>query len=254
MRASELTRMFELEDRYWWFVARRALVRALLAHHLGKEALGLSAGPRGLTILDVGCGTGATLGVLAQFGRVTGLDRAPEALAYCRRRSQCRLVLARAEELPVRDGAADVITALDLLEHLPDDGAAMREFARALRPGGLLVVTVPALPWLWSEHDEALDHLRRYQASRLRAILEQAGLTVLRLSPLITLLLVPIAALRLVQRLSRRRGPAPRTAFIVPPRPINWLLAAVLRLENAWALRWDLPVGVSLMAVARRPE
>jgi hypothetical protein len=121
-----------------------------------------------------------------------------------------------------------------------------------LKPGGILLVTVPAIPWLWSEHDEALDHLRRYQARRLRRILTEGGFRLERLSPVITTLLLPIAGLRLVQRLLPRKHGAPETAFIIPPRAINWVLTALLRLERLW-LRWfNLPVGVSLFAVARR--
>jgi SAM-dependent methyltransferase len=249
VRADELEKMFGLEDTYWWFVARRRLVRDLLARHLGRP----DGSARPLRILDVGCGTGATFQVLEGYGRPVGIDRSPEALRYCRRRGDHALVLARGEALPVQSSSVDAITALDLLEHIAEDGEAMRESARALRPGGLLVVTVPALPWLWSEHDEALDHLRRYRAGELRRALEQAGLEVVRLSPVITLLLLPIGALRLAQRAVRRRRTRPQTAFIIPPRAANWLLTALLWLENQWALRWNLPVGVSLMAVARKP-
>ncbi len=147
----------------------------------------------------------------------------------------------------------DAVLALDLLEHLPDDAAAAREFARVLRPGGILLLTVPACPELWSEHDEALDHLRRYRAARLRKVLAEAGLSIEKLSPVITTLLLPIAALRVIQRLLPRKADAPETAFIIPPRPVNWLLTAILRLERLWLRRFNLPVGVSLVAVARRP-
>jgi SAM-dependent methyltransferase len=184
---------------------------------------------------------------------VTGVDRSSAALHYCKLRDHSRLVLARAEQLPVAAGSADVVTALDLLEHIADDGAATAEFARVLRPGGLLVVTVPAIPALWSEHDEALDHLRRYRAARLRRVLTGAGLRIERLSPLITALLLPIGGLRLVQRLLPRRKGSPQTAFILPPAPINRLLTMMLWLESRWLLRFDLPIGVSLMAVARKP-
>jgi SAM-dependent methyltransferase len=146
--------------------------------------------------------------------------------------------------------SVDVVLALDLLEHLPDDAAAVREFARVLRPGGLLLVTVPACPQLWSEHDRALDHLRRYRASRLRRILLDAGMRVEKLSPVITALLLPIAGLRLIQRILPRRSGRPQTACIGPPRPVNSLLVALLRLERRWLSHFNLPVGVSLVAVA----
>ncbi|MFB3881850.1 MAG: class I SAM-dependent methyltransferase [Armatimonadota bacterium] len=248
MRPSELAKMFELEDTYWWFVGRRELVRELLLRALPR----LSTPGSRLSILDVGCGTGATLKALADLGLAVGVDRSPEALRLSRQRGLTHLVRADAESLPLLDSSADVVLALDLIEHISDDAAACREFARVLRPGGLLLVTVPALPWLWSQHDEALDHLRRYRAKRLRRILLEAGFTIERLSPVIANLLLPIAALRLMQRLLPRRKGAPETAFIIPPRTVNWVLTALLRLERIWLRRFSLPVGVSLFAVATR--
>lgn len=244
MRPDELAKMFSLEDSYWWFVGRRELVRELLLRHR----------PHGsqLLTIDVGCGTGATLNAIADVGPAIGVDRSREALRFCRRRGLRELVLAGAESLPVKTGSVDVLLALDLLEHIQDDGAAVREFSRVLRPGGVLLVTVPACPELWSEHDEALDHLRRYRARRLRRILLEAGFRIERLSPVITTLLLPIAALRLAQRALPRKKDAPETAFIIPPKAVNWVLTTLLRLERVW-LRWlSLPVGVSLFAVARK--
>jgi len=248
MRPSELAKMFELEDTYWWFVGRRELVREMLL----RAAPRLSTLDSRLSILDIGCGTGATLKAIADLGLVVGIDRSPEALRLCRQRGLRELLLADAEALPVASGSVDVVLALDLLEHIAADAAGVREFARVLKPGGLLLVTVPAIPWLWSEHDEALDHLRRYRARRLRRILVDAGFRIERLSPVITTMLLPIAALRLVQRLLPRKRGAPETAFIIPPRAINWVLTALLRLERVWLRCLNLPVGVSLFAVARR--
>ena len=248
MRTSELAKMFQLEDTYWWFVARRAIVRDLLARHCSP---GDRAGAK--RVLDVGCGTGASLKTLEEFGEVVGLDRSAEALRFCRQRGPYRLARALGEALPVADESVETVTALDLLEHIEDDGAAVREFARVLTPGGILLVTVPACPFLWSEHDEALEHVRRYRAARLRRLLQEAGLEVLRLSPLIAALLLPIAALRLLQRACRRRGAEASTAFIEPPGFLNTALIWLLRLEGKWLLRFNFPVGVSLVAVAGKP-
>lgn len=249
MNAAELDKMFEVEDTYWWFVARRRLVRDLLRRYLPPH------GEDKLTLLDVGCGTGATLHTLSEFGHVIGLDRSLHALRYCQQRGQRLLARADATHLPIPTGSVTAVTALDLLEHIEDDRAAAAELARVLRPGGVLVVTVPACPLLWSEHDEALDHLRRYRAAQLRRVLEGAGLHLERLSPLIASLLLPIGALRLAQRLLPREKTRPQTALIIPPRWINSLLTRLLLLENHWLLRGNLPVGVSLFAVARKmPE
>ena len=244
MRASELAKMYELEDSYWWFVARRELVRDWVARYGPARA--------DLRILDVGCGTGATLSVLEELGEAIGIDRSKEALGFCRNRGHRRLILARAEELPTAATSVDVITALDLLEHIEDDAKAVRQLADALRPGGLLLVTVPAYRSLWSEHDEALDHVRRYEAARLRELLLGAGLQIERFTYLITALLLPIAVLRLLQRMAPKEERHPQTAFIIPPKFVNRLLIALLRLESLWLRRYDLPAGVSLVAAARK--
>ncbi len=244
MRPAELTKMFELEDTYWWFVARRELVRELLLRYRPARDE--------IAVLDVGCGTGATLKAIGDLGTVVGIDRSPEALQFCQTRGLSKLARAKAEELPVASGSVDVVLALDLLEHIQDDAAAARELARVLRSGGVLLATVPAGPELWSEHDEALAHLRRYRAARLRRILVDAGFDIQKLSPVITTLLLPIAALRLAQRIFPRKKGTPETAFIIPPRPINWLLRKILRLERLWLRRFNFPVGVSLVAVARK--
>lgn len=260
MRPSELAKMFELEDTYWWFVGRRELARELLVRYLDRgPSIAPGAGgnaaptrPARRILLDVGCGTGATLKAIADLGVAVGIDRSPEALRFCRQRGIRDLALATGEALPIRTGSVDAVLALDLLEHIADDGAACREFARVLRPSGLLLVAVPSCPELWSEHDEALDHLRRYRARRLRRILLDAGLRIERLSPVITMLLLPIAALRLMQRVLPRKKGTPETAFIIPPPAVNWILITLLRLERVWLRRLSLPAGVSLFAVARK--
>jgi SAM-dependent methyltransferase len=244
--------MYELEDSYWWFVARRELVRELVLRYGPVKDPERPQQPVWL-LLDVGCGTGATLKAIDDIGFAVGLDRSLEALQFCRQRGLWRLAQAMGEKLPVRAQSVEVVLALDLLEHIEDDAAAAKEFARVLKPGGVLIVTVPACPELWSEHDEALDHLRRYRARRLRKILTEAGFQIEKLSPIITLLLLPIAALRLIQRVLPKKKGTPETAFIIPPKTINWVLTALLRLERLWLRRFNLPVGVSLVAVARKP-
>src|SRR5262245_55093392 len=164
MDAREHERLAEFEEWYWWHRGRRTAVERLVAGCAPREAL----------ILDVGCGTGATTLGLRRFGSVVGLDIGSRALEVARSRG---LAVARASaaRLPARPATFDLVLALDVLEHLDDDVGAAREMLAALRPGGHLLATVPAYPFLWSRHDEALGHRRRYLRAQLVRTLERAG-------------------------------------------------------------------------------
>jgi SAM-dependent methyltransferase len=163
------------------------------------------------------------------------------------------LELASAERLPFAAASFDLVTALDVLEHLDRDDLAAREIARVLRPGGLLVATVPALPSLWSEHDEALDHRRRYRPRSFRRLLGEAELEIELLSYTVSVLFPAIFLFRRLQRL--RRSPRdPRTSLVPVPPILNRLLIGLLRLEGRLLPHLRLPFGVSLIAVARKVE
>ena len=171
--------LYELEDTHWWFRGRRAVIHALLAR------TPLTDRPR---ILDAGCGTGRNITEYAQFGETAGVDPSPDAVAFCHARGLAQVTQSGVEELPFDDGAFDLMTATDVLEHIPDDGGAARELRRVTRPGGHLLVTVPAYQWLWSQHDDSHHHQRRYTLPRLRAVLDGSGLApdradVLQLDP-----------------------------------------------------------------------
>ncbi len=255
MRSDELESMYRLEATYWWFVARRRLVGLLArkcGHRAGEGAPGDGADP-GPAIADVGCGTGATLNALACTGQGVGADISDVALRMCAEKGLKKLVRAPAEALPLRSMQFDLALCLDVLEHV-EDGAAARELYRICRPGGTLIVTVPAYRWLWSEHDQALGHRRRYRAGELRRLLEAAGFRIVKMTHVLSLLLLPIAAFRLLQRVWRRSDEAPKTALIVLPRPLNTLLVWILALEMRLAAAISLPFGVSIACVARRPE
>jgi SAM-dependent methyltransferase len=168
----EYTRMFELEDRYWWFVGRRRIALRLFDRFR----------PKGETLLDVGCGTGVVLKELESRGKPIGLDMSPLALGFCRRRGLIRLVRGDATKMPLLTDRCTGIIALDVFEHVEDDEAAFAEAFRALEPGGILVLSVPAFQFLWGPHDIALMHFRRYTRPGLRSKLHNAGFAVQRLS------------------------------------------------------------------------
>ena len=245
MLPAEFERMARLEDVYWWFLARRALTRRLL----------IRAGlPPGSTVLDAGCGTGGTFAALRDRFRVIGLDRSPVALEFSRKRGMTRLVAGDIQRIPLRPASTDAAVACDVLEHVPDDAHAIAELWRVVRPGGVLVITVPALPWLWSEHDEALGHLRRYTKPQLRRLLIRAGWRIELLAYTVSALLPVITVFRWWRRLRRRPG-QPRTDLVELPRPINSLLTWLTTAEG-WLLSYGIPLppGASLVALARKMQ
>lgn len=229
---------------HWWFSGRRRIVEALLEH-----AVSPSPG-RPREILDVGCGTGANLAALSRFGRVEGVESEPAAVELARQDGRWVVTLGSGAELPYDDGSFDVVTLLDVIEHVPDDRSLLGEARRVLRPGGTLLVTVPAYEWMWGNQDEISHHYRRYTRSRLGDSLAGAGLAPERLSYFNTVLFAPIAAVRLLRRL-RPGGPEDRSDFeLNRPGAMNAVLARAFALEAPLVARFDLPFGVSVAALA----
>ncbi len=245
MREAHLSEMRDLEDHYWWFIARRKLAVALLddlARNHGR-------------LLDAGCGAGALLAELAARGRAVGVDVAAPAIAITRRRGPHALAQADARDLPFRADVFDAVMLCDVLEHIDDDRRALLEAARVLKPDGVVIITLPALHLLWSNHDEALGHYRRYHSRDLRRMLQAAGLSVERISFGLFFLFPTALVLRPLQRLfTRRREQPPETGIIPVPAFLNRLLIRLMDLENALIRRVNLPIGISLVAVGRKPS
>jgi SAM-dependent methyltransferase len=237
--------MRRLEDHHWWFVARRNLICAALKRFCKTE--------NPLT-LDMGCGTGGTLDRLREFAQPVGLDLEPLALSLCRERGHENLVLASATALPFADNSFDAAIALDVLEHIPDDTLAARELARALKPGGVAVVTVPAYQSLWSGHDIALMHQRRYRAEEVQKLLEGAGLQIEHLSYTVSVLLPAVWVVRKLQNALKRKETLPKANAVPTPEPLNGILRRLLDAEAKLALRTSLPFGLTIFAVARKPD
>ncbi len=242
MDAVYLKQMYELEDSYWWFVARRQLVQNLIGRYAGSSPL---------KILDAGAGTGALMSSLADLGEVWGCDTSSEALAFCRQRGLENLVECSVERLDFPDNAFDVLTSCDVIEHVEDDDQALREFHRVLRPGGIAVLTVPALQWLWSPHDEVLGHFRRYHRKPLHRKLQAAGFEQLKLTYVTSFLLPLMVVHRMWIRLV---GAGARGTGITPvPFVIDRLFLAIQELETFFVHTSGLPWGASLVAVVRKP-
>ena len=228
------------EDRHhWYFRGRLAVLLAVL-----ERALPTRSG----RLLDLGCGTGNVLQALGRFGEAIGVERDPELRAVGQ---ACGLDIrpgSLPDDLPVPGDWADGVLLLDVIEHLDDDVAAVRAAARAARPGGLVMITVPAYAWLWSGHDVALGHRRRYTARQLRAVVTAAGLHVHHVGYFNTVLVPAIAGVRLAKRLVGGGGHDVHR----PPALVNEALTRLFALERHVALRPGLPFGSSLLALAYR--
>jgi SAM-dependent methyltransferase len=245
MNREEYDQMFRLEDEHWWFVARRNLLVRAVRQIPARVDIPAR-------FLDVGCGTGGTLAKLVPFGEVVGLDMEPLALNYCRRRGLNELVQGSANSLPFAEGTFSGVVALDVLEHIPDDKAAAREMARVLAPGGVLYVSVPAYRSLWSSHDVALMHQRRYVAGEIHQLLTESGLEIVRLTYTVSLFLPLVWTIRMLRRLFRPQG-IPKADVALTPRSVNGFLRTILDLESAFVLRVPMPFGLTVFAAARKP-
>jgi SAM-dependent methyltransferase len=243
----------EVEDDHWWYRGRRRIIRAEL------DRLPL---PRPAEVLDAGCGSGRTLVELVDYGRVHGIELDPDVAAVAAERGLGEVVEGRLEQLPWGDHSFDLITCLDVIEHTPEDRATLAELLRVCRPGGFLLVTVPAHQFLWSAHDVYNHHFRRYSRRLLRDSASSAGWSVGRISAFNSLLFAPAAVVRLA-----RRGAAEASAngeatgsggagddLYTGPAWLNDALEGPLRLEAGWLRRGGtLPLGLSLLAVLRKP-
>lgn len=240
MRESEYQNMFEVEDSHFWFKTVRQIVLEL-AKDLAE---------RPLAVLDLGCGTGGTMSQMPPAWRVTGADYSAQALAFSRVRGHRKLARVDAQRLPLRDASFDLIFALDVVEHTERDDLSAAEIFRVLRPGGRFIASVPAYQALFGPHDEALGHHRRYRRSAFRRLLEGAGFEVQRATYFNSLLFPLAATVRVGQRLFGLGGESNAAAEL---GPLNGLFARVFAQERRLLGLVDLPVGLSVLAVARRP-
>jgi SAM-dependent methyltransferase len=221
----------------WWSRGRTEIVKELLPAPNGR-----------LRVLDVGCGWGAIASHLGAWGEVIGVEPSPVARDEAEARG-VRVLDGRAEALPVEDASVEIAIAGDVIEHVDDDAAAAAEIARALRPGGTALVTVPAHPWLFGAHDRALDHRRRYTRRGLVALLRGAGLEPTRVTYFNTLLFPLVLPVRLLRRNSAARAEATGASG-----PLDAILYRVFRSERTLLRRVDLPFGLSMAALAAKPR
>ena len=234
--------MFEAEERQWWYAGQRAVAAALLEPW---------ARERRLRLLDAGCGTGFNLLAFARFGTTLGIDLSAEALRFCRERG-VRALRGSVLRLPFAAAAFDAVTSFDVIYHdwVGDDRAAVAEMVRVLRPGGALLVRVPALELLRGAHDAEVLTRRRYTLGELRALVESCGLRVERATYSNSLLFPVLLARRTLDRLLGRHG---SDVGFLPP-VLERLFLRLLGVE-AFCVRRGLrlPIGASAVVLATKP-
>lgn len=226
------------EGSHWWFVARRAILDRLIATRVD--------GRGGARILEAGCGTGGNLAMLSRFGAVDALEYDDEARAIAAARGIGRIEPGM---LPGRIGFGerryDLIALLDVLEHVDEDRESLTALGARLAPGGRIVLTVPAVPWLWSDHDVIHHHKRRYTLARLAAVADEAGLKVESIGYFNSLLFPLAVAARTAARLLGRKG-----GHDAQPSPmLNGLLTRIFGWERHLLGRVRFPIGLSLYAI-----
>lgn len=252
MQSDQFQLHAEIEERHWWFRGRRRIVRRLLAE--------IAPPGTGRRIVDVGCGTGANIASLADAYACHGIDPSPEGIELARWRFPAvRFTCGLAPEaFGPEERDADVILAMDVMEHVPDDFLFASSLLGALKPGGHLLITVPADAALWSAHDEAFGHYRRYGRPRLERVWRDLPVTPLLVSHAMARLYPVVRGVRSWNRLRGRAAGHAGTDFTMPPGPVNTLLEGLLAgeadrlVETLSHPARAYPRGVSLVAILRR--
>ena len=235
-------RMAELDQQHWWFTARRRILSAVIRR--------VARPPANARILELGCGTGHNLDMLGAFGPVEASeldDHAREMASKRLGRPVEKVALPDLSKFPA--SSYDMIALLDVLEHVPDDKGSLAAIFTRLKPGGALLLTVPANPWMWSAHDVAHHHHRRYRKAEIAALAREAGFEIDLLSPFNTMLFPLIAGVRLLNKVRGHDS----SDDALPSPPVNRALDRLFGAEAGLIGRLPFPFGVSLVAVLRRP-
>lgn len=243
MEAHHYPILFEVEETHWWYVGRRQILKSFVADIRARAK-------HDLRILDVGCGTGANLKMLREYGAAEGVDISTQAVDFCRERGLTDIRLGAAEELPHANDSFDLVTALDVIEHLDDDSVGINEIRRVLRPNGRALLFVPAFMFLWGVQDDVSNHRRRYNRKQLLEAVTASGMEVEAISYANFTFFLPVLLVRWTMRALKLRTD---TEYGINISPLNGLFAKLFAAERFILKRAGFPFGVSLVCVARKP-
>ena len=235
--------LYQVEDSHWWYVGRRRIIQSLVEK--------ISATLKTERILDVGCGTGANLKMLAAYGKAEGVDISPQAVDFCHERGLDSVKLGAVEQLPYENDSFELVTALDVIEHLDDDIAGLREMRRVLRRDGRILVFVPAFMFLWGVQDDVSNHRRRYTLPSLLKAVEEAGFSVEWSSYANISFFLPVVVVRSVMRWLGLRAD---TEYGINISLMNGPFSSLFAAERLVFKRGRLPFGVSAVCIARRVD
>jgi dolichyl-phosphate beta-glucosyltransferase len=239
MSVKEITYMYSLEKHHWWFQSKNELIKNLISKLDRKFKF----------ILDAGCGTGLNLSYLKNFGTCFGCDVVLEALQFCKKNELTNLSQCNLEGICLKDKSFDLVTILDVIEHVDNPEKVLAELRRVLRDDGTLIVSVPAFKFLWSQHDDALNHLRRYEKKELKELLEFCGFEVKKMGYFFFVPFLIVLPIRVIRKLFVKKGESTSDTTTLPPKFLNSLLKWMLKIEAKLAAKFSLPFGTTLFAV-----
>jgi SAM-dependent methyltransferase len=243
MKEVEYARLAEHEFSYWWHVGRLKIIETYLQK--------VTKGKKDARILNVGCGTGGTLATLERYGSVDNVDVSDDALAFMRQHGYTSVQRVDGTKLPCQDEVYDIVGAFDVLEHIKDDAIALKEWSRVLKEDGSILLTVPAYQWLWSGHDVAVQHFRRYTKTRLKKVARAAGLGASGASYAFVFSLPLVVGFRVLRQKAGTEDVA-EASFVDVPGWVNSMFTRFLYLEAKAHRYMSFPAGTSVIASLRK--
>jgi len=242
MKSIALQELYDLESTYWWHVGRMSIIDKQLQKYTTPDGSS--------KILNIGSGTGGTIPMLESHGKVTNVDTSAEALNFLKKSGHSGKLI-NGDRLPFKDNSFDIITALDVVEHIKNDTKTLKEWRRVLKPGGTIIVTVPAYQWLWSQHDVINNHYRRYTRKQIKGVVAAAGYKVSKSSYAIVFSFPLVVGSRFISKL-RREDPNSYSSFVQLPPAINNFFIWLLRIEGKAQKHVNFPFGTSVLVVAKK--